>query len=172
MIFNYRHLLPKIDPNWREQAIKAFRKRGLTVFDPADPNDERLWQNIKRNMSELAMHTQAERSKLIEEGVPEFMREYVGQYDVINASSELSWYWMRAYVPKKLVEAAKALHEQEQKMSAIEPGWAGNLERFVPDPQAERRRLYIADSLRNMLHNHFSALKDGWFETRDSSGGI
>ncbi len=166
MILNYRHLLPKRDPNWREEFTEALKTRGLTVFDPNDPNDERLWHNIKQNIFEMAEYTEAGRVKLVEEGVPQFMRQYLGQYDVINASSELYWYWMRAYVPKTLVEAAKALHEQEQKLSAIEPGWARDIERFGRDPQAERRRMYIADSLRNILQDHFPALKDGWFETR------
>jgi hypothetical protein len=168
MIFNYRYLLPRSSANWREKFIDALKKQGLAVFDPNDSNDERLWRNIKQNMFEMAEYTAGERAKLIEQGVPEFMREYVGRYDVINACSELYSYWMKAYVPKELVRAAKALHEQEQRLSAIEPEWAKDLQRFGRDPRTEQRRLYIADSLRNMLHDHFSTLQDGWFGTRDS----
>jgi hypothetical protein len=168
MIFNYRYLLPRSSASWREKFIDALKKQGLTVFDPNDPNDERLWWNIKQNMFEMAEYTAAERVKLIEQGVPEFMREYVGKYDVINACSELYRYWMKAHVPKELVRAAEALHEQEQRLSAIEPEWAKDLERFGRDPRTEQRRLYIADSLRNMLHDHFSAVQDRWFGTRDS----
>jgi hypothetical protein len=168
MIFNYRHLLPRRNPNWREKFIDALKRRGLTVFKPNDPNDERLWRNIKQNMFEMADYTAGERAKLIEEGVPEFMREYAGQYDSVNACSELYRYWMKAYVPRELVRAAKALHEQEQRLSAIEPEWAKDLERFGRDPRTEHSRLYIADSLRNMLHDHFSTLQDRRFGTRDS----
>ncbi|HUT30974.1 MAG TPA: hypothetical protein VMX13_14370 [Sedimentisphaerales bacterium] len=171
MILNYRYLLPRSSANWREKFIDALKSRGLTVFEPNDPNDERLWRNIKRNMFEMAEYTTGERAKLVGEGVPEFMRRYAGQYEVMNACSELYWYWMKAHVPKELVEAAKALDEQEQKLSAIEPEWAKDLERFGRDPQTEHKRLYIADSLRNMLHDHFSTLQDGRFETGDSDAG-
>jgi hypothetical protein len=168
MIFNYRHLLPRRNPNWRDKFIDALKRQGLTVFDPNDPNDERLWRNIKQNMFEMADYTAGERAKLVAEGVPESVREYAGWHDFMNACSELYRYWMKVYVPRELVRAARALHEQEQRLSAIEPEWAKDLERFGRDPEAEHKRLYIADSLRNMLHDHFSILKDQWFETRDS----
>lgn len=169
MIFNYRYLLPRSSANWREKFIDALKRRGLTAFEPNDSNDERLWRNIKQNMSEMAEYTEGERAKLIGQGVPEYVREYAGQCDVMNACSELYWYWMKAYVPKELVRAAKALHEQEQRLSAIEPEWAKDLQRFGRDPRTEHRRLYIADSLRNMLHDHFSVLQDRRFGTRNSA---
>ncbi|MHC4646929.1 MAG: hypothetical protein ACYTBJ_15640, partial [Planctomycetota bacterium] len=110
-------------------------------------------------MFELAERTHAERQRLIEEGVPQFMRRYLGLYDFANACSELYWYWMRANVPKKLVQAAKAYHEQKQRLSAARPEWTTELERLGRDPQTERRRLYIANSLRDMLRDHFSDRK-------------
>jgi hypothetical protein len=160
IILNYRYLLPQSSANWREKFIDALKRRGLTVFEPNDPNDERLWRNIKRNMFEMAEFTAGERAKLVGQGVPEFMREYAGQYDFVNACSELYCYWMKAHVSKGLVRAAKALHEQEQRLSAIEPEWVKDLERFGRDPRTEHKRLYIADSLRNMLRDHFSTLQD------------
>jgi hypothetical protein len=168
MIFNYRYLLPRSSANWREKFINALKKQGLTAFDPNDPDDDRLWRNIRQNMFEMAEYTAADRAKLIEQGVPEFMRNYVGKYEVMNACSELYWYWMKAYVPKELVRAAKALHEQEQRLSAIEPEWAKDLQRFGRDPRTEQRKLYIADSLRNMLNDHFSTLQEGRLGTWDS----
>jgi hypothetical protein len=168
MIFNYRHLLPRSSANWREKFIDTLRKRGLTVFEPSDPNDEQLWRNIKRNMFEIADYTAHERAKLVEEGVPEFMRKYAGRYDFISACSELCNYWIKAYVPKELVKAAKELREQQQKLSAIEPGGA-NPERFGRDPQEEHGRLYIANSLCSMLQDHFLDLQDQRFGTQDSA---
>ena len=167
MIFNYRNLLPRSSANWREKFIDTLRKRGLTVFEPSDPNDERLWWNIKQNVFEIAGYTAGERAKLTEEGVPEFMREYAGRYDFISACSELCNYWMKAYVPKELVKAAKELREQQQKLSAIEPGGA-NPERFGRDPQEEHGRLYIANSLCSMLQDHFLDLQDQRFGTQGS----
>jgi len=168
MILNYRYLLPRRNPNWREKLIYALKKRGLTVFEPNDPNDERLWRKIKRNIFEMADYTAGERAKLVAEGVPEFVREYAGRYDFVNACSELYRYWMKVYVPRELIRAAKELHEQQQRLGAIEPKWAEELEHFWRDPQAEHSRLYIADSLRNMLHDHFPELQGPWFETRDA----
>jgi hypothetical protein len=166
MIFNYRHLLPRSSASWRQKFIDTLRKRGLTVFEPDDTNDERLWRNITRNVFEIANYTAGERAKLIEEGAPEFMRKYAGWHDFTTAYSELCSYWMKAYVPRELIQAAKELHEQQQKLSAIEPGWA-KPERFGANSQEEYRKLYIANSLCSVLQDRFPDLNGRSFEGQD-----
>lgn len=170
IIFNYRHLLPGTSASWREKFIDTLSKRGLTVFEPDDPNDERLWRNIKRNMFEIANYTAGERAKLIEEGVPEFTRKYGGWHDFTGACSELCSYWMKAYVPRELIQAAKELHEQHEKLSDVDPGWE-NPERFGANSQEEYRKLYIANSLCSMLQDHFQDLKGWSFQGQDSAIG-
>ncbi|MHC4645419.1 MAG: hypothetical protein ACYTBJ_07945 [Planctomycetota bacterium] len=165
LILSYRHMLPQA-PNWPEEFTEALKKERMTVFDPTDPNDERLWRNLKQHMFELSQREQDERARLIEEGVPEVVREYLGQYDVMNACKELYWYWMRVYVPKKLVEAARDFTSCEGHMHAIIGADLLKTRRRLGCELGDLLRLYQGHCLYEVLSDYLSDLKDGWFEER------
>jgi len=105
--------------------MENLKEKGYTVFDPTDPNDERLWKNIKRYEFEMAEHLEPVRRRFLEEeGVPKWLADYAGLYTLINGTFTLHTYCLRLYTPEKVVDAAKRVRELLHKMRRIYPGWS------------------------------------------------
>ena len=114
----------------RDQSARLrFMKRlsenpSFTVFDVNDPNEERLWQNIKRFTFELAEYNEAEKQKLIEKkGVPEWLPDYAS--NMAFADSMINTYETGIFLltPQDVQEAEKQVKKVYRKMGKIYPSW-------------------------------------------------
>jgi len=124
LLLKYRWWGPR-GPGLKERFKENLKEKGYTVFDPTDPNDERLWKNIKRYEFEMAEHLEPVRRRFLEEeGVPKWLADYAGLYTLLNGTFTLHTYCLRLYTPEKVVDAAKRVRELLHKMRRIYPGWS------------------------------------------------
>ncbi len=96
----------------------------FTFFDPNDPNDDRLWQNIKRFNFELAEHNKAERQNLIEQkGVPEWLADYAGKRQFAVGAFTMYSGGVYLLTPQKVRDAEKRVDDLYVKIGKIYPAW-------------------------------------------------
>jgi len=111
-------------PEQREKFMAELRTESYTVFDPNDPNDEQLWQNIKRLLLERAERGAQYRKRLLEEqGVPQWMAERTGYYRFTDGMGEWLGYWLAVEMPDEVFEAAEQVRACIKTLNGIYPSW-------------------------------------------------
>ncbi len=111
LIHIYRKVLPK-DP--------------LTGFDPNEPNDEKLWQNIKRIYFKQAPeeYLQQRREYYIKEkGVPEWLPDYAGNMAFADGMINTYETGILLLTPEDVRDAEKRVKNLYIKISKIYPSW-------------------------------------------------
>jgi len=125
-LLGYRSWWGPHGPGSKERFKENLKEKGYTVFEPDDPNDERLWKNIKQYTSQRAERFEKVRRRLVEEeGIPEFVAKYAGVYSLMNRLKGGYRLWLRSYPPdEEVLQAAKRVRELIHKMRRIYPGWS------------------------------------------------
>jgi len=98
----------------------------IPQFDPNDPNDERLWQNIKQMYFKQAPEEYLQRKReyyVKEKGVPEWLPDYAG--NMAFADGIINWYEGGIYLltPQDVRDAEKRVDNLYIKMGKIYPSW-------------------------------------------------
>ncbi len=123
----------------------------FTFFDPNDPNDDRLWQNIKRFNFELAEHNHAKRRQLLDqEGVPEWLADYAGKYSFAQSAFETYTGGLALLTPMEVQESEKRLLSLYHKMSTIYPGWS-QMRHLLAEKYTEEDKA-VARAAREHIH--------------------
>jgi hypothetical protein len=96
-------------------------------FDPTDPNDERLWKNIKRIHFKQAPeeYLQQKREYYVKEkGVPNWLPDYAG--NMAFADGMINWYegGILLLTPQNVREAEKQVKEVYRKIGKIYHRWS------------------------------------------------
>jgi len=108
----------------REAFVERLKKKGLTVFEPNDPNDERLWNNIKRHVQENSDYYEQRRTNLVEEkGVPKKVAEFAGYLSYNNMIIRLSEPWLLINTPEEVIDALREMMEKIKEIMSIYPQW-------------------------------------------------
>jgi len=129
----YRYSYGDKRPGQKEIFLQELRENGYSEFDPNDPNDKRLWDNIQRYIYEQAENLQTKQFELInEKGVPQKVAEYAGFYSFVDSQYEINSFLIAFYTPREVIEAAKEVRKREGILSSIYVQW-GKLEHLLTD---------------------------------------
>ena len=121
----------------RETFMERLKKRGLTVFEPNDPNDERLWNNIKRHVQENSDYYEQQRTNLVEEkGVPKKVAEFAGYLTYNNMIIRLSGPWLLINTPEEVIDALREMMEKMKEIMSIYPQWI-QIEHLLTDKNVD-----------------------------------
>ena len=114
-------------PPMQDRLTRDLEYYGLAVFDPNDPNEERLWVNIKRYETTRSNSLEPVRRKLLEEleeeGIAKWLAELSGKYDFMQPVFEWSSAGLRFYTPGEVYQALKQFEEAKDRMDDIYPRW-------------------------------------------------
>jgi hypothetical protein len=114
-------------PSMHEQFIESLKTCGLAVFDPNDPDEDRLWENIKRHEIARSHSLGPARQKILkeleEEGIGRWFAEHAGQHDFSQVLQEWLEIGFWFYTPEEVYQAKKQFEEAEDRMGDIYPWW-------------------------------------------------
>jgi hypothetical protein len=111
-------------PEQRDKFMEELESGGYVVFDPNDPNDDRLWQNIKHYELERDERAAKYRKQLIEEqGVPQWMADYAGYYRFTDSLLDWLRYSLAMEMPDEVLAAAKQMETARKSLGLIYPSW-------------------------------------------------
>jgi hypothetical protein len=95
-------------------------------FDPNDPNDEKLWQNIKQMHSKRAPEEYLRRKReyyIEEKGVPEWLPDYAGSMAFANGMINSYKGGIHLLTPQEVRDAEERVNKLYHKMSKIYYRW-------------------------------------------------
>jgi len=147
------------------------KEKGYTVFDPTDPNDERLWENIKRHALEKAEHYDYERQRLLQKlrelNYPECVAEYAGMATLVDGLIYGYNVWLYFNTPENLVQAAKGLEKALDRMDKTYRRWHTMLNVLADEtnPYTTDRLYRIEtrwDRVRRFLSGETNLYKTDW----------
>jgi len=95
-------------------------------FDPNDPNDERLWQNIKHKYFKRAPdeYLQGVREYYVKEkGLPEWLPDYAGNVGFADTMMETYRGAVFLLTPQEVRDAKDQRNKLYRKISKIYPSW-------------------------------------------------
>jgi len=133
LLFRYRNKAGSPLGVRKEAFVNELKKNGFTVFEPNDPNDERLWGNIKKYAKENSDFYEQQRENFVEEkGVPKIVAEYAGYLTYKNQIANLKDGWLLTNTPKEIIDALREIGKNLEDIMRIDPQWI-SIEHLLTD---------------------------------------
>jgi len=96
----------------------------LTVFEPNDPNDESLWENIRRFTTQAVEWLEPDVEKRLEEyNAPRWLAEYLGRHGFLHEWETGIGIAFSLWRPQSVVRARGRMQEAIARMDEICPQW-------------------------------------------------
>jgi hypothetical protein len=123
-MLTYFRTLMSTEPYQKSNFVKSLKASPLTFFDVNEPNDDLLWQNLKRMHLERAEGYKTRQQELIErEGVPEWLADYAGKMNFAQSAFEMYEYGLMLLMPEEVRLAEVRLLKTKRNLDKIYPRW-------------------------------------------------
>jgi len=113
-------------PDQRKDFVESFERMDipLPIFDVTEPNDNILWQNLKKLHCQRTAYLETQRKQLIKEkGVPQWLANYAGKEDFAQGAFEAYENGLLMLTPEYLGQALIKMEKSVRHLSHIYPRW-------------------------------------------------
>ncbi len=121
-LLKYRHTYGKLEDGREDKLLRYEKREHFTAFDANEPNDDILWENIKKHIIEVSKSYEQERKNLliktsintnaigipaVEEQIPVYVAEAAGYMEFAREMKIWTRAWIRIYAPGEISQSLR-----------------------------------------------------------------
>jgi hypothetical protein len=109
-LLKYRHTYGSLEDGRKDRQLKFRRRESLTAFNADEPNDDILWENIKKHIIETSKSYEQERENLLSQ-VPVYFAESAGYTKFASEMRIWTGAWIRLYAPGDIFQPLRGVYD-------------------------------------------------------------
>jgi len=109
-LLKYRHTYGNLEDGRKDMMLKFKGRETLTDFNADEPNDQILWENIKKHIIETSNFYEQQRRNLLSQ-VPVFFAEASGYSAFSKEMKTWTGAWIRLYAPRYIFQPLREVSD-------------------------------------------------------------